>query len=116
MRVPIRKKTVAFVLGGGGHPGAIQVGMLRALVERGIRPDLVLGTSVGAVNGVAIAAKPTIEGVDALEGFWGRIEETGVFGGSLITRLGTLARRSLSSPVRQVGREFSERPPRCRAC
>jgi len=88
----VGKRTVSFVLGGGGHLGAIQVGMLRALLERGIRPDLVLGTSVGAVNGVAIAAKPTVEGVDALEGFWGRIEETGVFGGSLITRLGTLAR------------------------
>jgi NTE family protein len=86
------ERTVAFVLGGGGHLGAIQVGMLRALLERGIRPDLILGTSVGAVNGVVVAANPTTEAVDALEGFWGRIEETGVFGGSLITRLGTLAR------------------------
>ena len=47
---------VAFVLGGGGVLGAVQVGMLRALLERGIRPDLVVGTSIGAINGAIIAA------------------------------------------------------------
>lgn len=47
---------VAFVLGGGGVLGAVQVGMLRALLERGIRPDLVVGTSIGAINGAVIAA------------------------------------------------------------
>jgi len=92
MSARVGQRAVAFVLGGGGHLGVSQIGMLRALVERGIRPDLVLGTSVGAVNGVAIAARPTTEGVDALEDSWRRIEETGVFGGSLLTRLGTLAR------------------------
>ncbi len=90
--VPARQGKVAFVLGGGGHLGANQVGMLRALLERRIRPDLILGTSVGAVNGVAVAAEPTSQSVDALEDMWSRAEETGVFGGSLVTRLGTLAR------------------------
>ncbi|MBA2793913.1 MAG: patatin-like phospholipase family protein [Thermoleophilaceae bacterium] len=66
--------------------------MLRALLERGIRPDLILGTSVGAVNGVAIAAEPTVPTVDALEDMWSRTDETGVFGGSLLARLSTLAR------------------------
>ena len=47
----------AFVLGGGGVLGAVEVGMLRALLERGIRPDLVLGTSIGAFNG-ALASLP----------------------------------------------------------
>jgi NTE family protein len=47
---------VAFVLGGGGVLGAVQVGMLRAVLERGIRPDLVVGTSIGAINGAIIAA------------------------------------------------------------
>ena len=42
---------VAFVLGGGGLLGAHEVGMLRALAEAGIRPDLVVGTSIGALNG-----------------------------------------------------------------
>ncbi len=50
--------TTAFVLGGGGLLGASEVGMLRALSEAGIRPDLVVGTSVGALNGVFVAAFP----------------------------------------------------------
>jgi NTE family protein len=48
----------AFVLGGGGILGAHEVGMLRALAEAGIRPDLVVGTSVGALNGAFVAADP----------------------------------------------------------
>ena len=47
---------VAFVLGGGGVLGAHEVGMLQALAEAGVRPNLVLGTSVGALNGVFVAA------------------------------------------------------------
>ncbi len=50
--------TTAFVLGGGGVLGAHEVGMLRALAEAGIRPDLVVGTSVGAINGAFVAADP----------------------------------------------------------
>ena len=51
-----RAREVAFVLGGGGVLGAHEVGMLQALAEAGVRPDLVLGTSVGALNGVFVAA------------------------------------------------------------
>ncbi len=50
--------STAFVLGGGGVLGAHQVGMLRALAEVGITPDLVVGTSIGAVNGAFVAAEP----------------------------------------------------------
>jgi len=50
--------TIAFVLGGGGLLGANEVGMLRALAEAGIRPDLVVGTSIGAINGAFVAADP----------------------------------------------------------
>ncbi len=49
---------VAFVLGGGGLLGAHEVGMLRALAEAGIRPDMVVGTSIGALNGAFVAADP----------------------------------------------------------
>jgi NTE family protein len=52
--------TTAFVLGGGGLLGAHEVGMLRALSEAGIRPDLVVGTSIGAINGALLAADPAI--------------------------------------------------------
>jgi NTE family protein len=48
----------AFVLGGGGMLGAYEVGMLQALSEAGIRPDVVVGTSVGAINGAFVAADP----------------------------------------------------------
>jgi len=48
----------AFVLGGGGILGANEVGMLRALAEAGIQPDLIVGTSVGAINGAFVAADP----------------------------------------------------------
>ena len=40
----------AFVLSGGASLGAVQAGMLRALYERGIVPDLICGTSVGALK------------------------------------------------------------------
>jgi NTE family protein len=49
---------VAFVLGGGGALGANEVGMLRALAEADITPDIVVGTSVGAINGAFVAADP----------------------------------------------------------
>ncbi|MDQ2813762.1 MAG: patatin-like phospholipase family protein [Actinomycetota bacterium] len=51
--------TTAFVLGGGGLLGAHEVGMLQALAEAGVRPDLVVGTSIGAINGVLVAADPS---------------------------------------------------------
>jgi NTE family protein len=85
--------SVAFVLGGGGGPlGAHEVGMLRALIERGIQPDLVLGTSVGAINGAAVAADPSVAGVERLTDMWSAIDRTDVLGGSVFGRLATLAR------------------------
>ncbi|WP_353827534.1 patatin-like phospholipase family protein [Agromyces sp. SYSU T0242] len=60
---------VAFVLGGGGVLGAVQVGMLRAVLERGIRPDLVVGTSIGAINGAIIAADLD-RALERLEAAW----------------------------------------------
>jgi NTE family protein len=70
---------VAFVLGGGGVLGATQVGMLRALLEAGHRPSMVVGTSVGALNGAAIAADPTPGGVDVLAGLWNSLSDSGMF-------------------------------------
>ena len=62
--------TTAFVLGGGGILGAVEVGMLRALLERGITPDLVLGTSVGALNGALVAREPRLPVIDRLTDLW----------------------------------------------
>jgi NTE family protein len=62
---------VAFVLSGGASLGAIQVGMLRALIERDIRPDVIVATSVGAVNGAFIASHvPTPSSLDELADLW----------------------------------------------
>ena len=66
----------AFVLGGGGRWGAVEVGMIKALDEVGIVPDLILGTSIGAFNGAVIADYPGREGVDRLTGFWEEVTGT----------------------------------------
>jgi NTE family protein len=81
----------AFVLGGGGVHGAAEVGMLRALEERGIAPDLVLGTSVGALNGALLAADPSTA-IDRLTHLWTTIDEHSPFDASLIERASTFAR------------------------
>jgi len=83
---------VAFVLGGGGILGAHEVGMLRALAERGIRPDVVLGTSIGAINGAMFAADPTPRGVERLTELWLDSRVSELTAGSVIRRLTTLAR------------------------
>ncbi|HEV7886077.1 MAG TPA: patatin-like phospholipase family protein [Acidimicrobiales bacterium] len=65
----------AFVLGGGGNLGAIQVGMLQAVIERGIKPDVVIGCSVGALNAAAVAADPTMPGMEKLREIWMSIKD-----------------------------------------
>jgi NTE family protein len=87
---------VAFVLGGGGLLGAHEVGMLRALLEAGVLPDMVIGTSVGAVNGAMVAADPTATAADRLGELWVELAGTGVFTGSLLRRISTLARTGTS--------------------
>ncbi len=81
--------TTAFVLGGGGVLGSTQVGMLQALLDAGITPDLVVGTSIGAVNGAFVAADPTPEGVAHLEELWRDVVRSGEMS---------------ESPVRQAAR------------
>ncbi|MFJ6698286.1 patatin-like phospholipase family protein [Streptomyces sp. NPDC091272] len=61
---------VAFVLGGGGPLGGYQAGMVRALFERGITPDFVIGTSIGSVQGAMIAKNPTVSVCEEMESFW----------------------------------------------
>ncbi|HET6949397.1 MAG TPA: patatin-like phospholipase family protein [Acidimicrobiales bacterium] len=61
---------VVFVLSAGASLGAVQVGMLQALVDRGIMPDLILGSSVGAINGAALAENPTASGIERMAHLW----------------------------------------------
>jgi NTE family protein len=78
--VTSRKSPVAFVLSGGASLGAIQVGMLRALYERDIKPDLIVATSVGAINGAFIAARPqNVETADELATIWRQVRRAQVF-------------------------------------
>src|SRR4051812_19702482 len=85
--------THAFVLGGGGVLGAAEVGMARALLEAGVIPDLVCGTSIGAINGAAIAADPTAAGAERLLAMWDRLADNGFLDGSLIRRVIEVTRR-----------------------
>lgn len=70
---------VAYVLSGGGNLGAAQVGGLLALLDAGIRPDLVVGSSVGALNGTFLAADPTLAQVEALAEIWRALTDGSVF-------------------------------------
>ena len=53
----------AFVFAGGGSLGAVQVGMLRELMHAGVSADLVVGSSVGAMNAAYFAGAPNAAGV-----------------------------------------------------
>ena len=70
--------TTAFVLSGGASLGAVQVGMLRALDEAGVHPDLIIGTSVGAVNGAWLAGHPG-QGTEGLADIWRSLRRADVF-------------------------------------
>ena len=90
---------VAFVLGGGGVLGAVEVGMLRALFRARIRPDIVLGTSIGAVNGALVAADPSEAVTDRLVRLWASPEASEVYGDSVARQLRRFAARThLHSP------------------
>lgn len=97
---------VAFVLGGGGILGATQVGMLRALADEGVRPDLVVGASVGALNGAMLAADPSPESLERLTELWSSLSKSEVFAGGVIGRARTLAKNGThlhsAAPLRRL--------------
>jgi NTE family protein len=71
--------TTAFVLSGGGNLGAVQVGMLQALLESGIKPDSVVGTSIGALNGAFLAGHADLSGMEELAELWASVRRREVF-------------------------------------
>jgi NTE family protein len=81
----------AFVFAGGGSLGAIQVGMLRTLLSCGVRPDFVVGSSVGAINASYFAAAPDTQGVAALERIWAGLRRSDVFPVTLRSALGLIS-------------------------
>ncbi len=76
---PGRPVPTAFVLAGGGARGAAQIGMLQALTARGIVPDAVYGSSVGAINAAGFAGSPDASGVAVLASVWQRVTREDVF-------------------------------------
>jgi NTE family protein len=100
---------VAFVLGGGGLRGAFEIGMLRALIEKSIEPDLVVGTSIGAFNGAAIAADPSPAGVERITSAWSQVANSRVYQESLVTRAANLIRHRTHLHSNQPLRELIER-------
>ncbi len=91
-----RPGPVAFVLSGGGNLGALQIGMLRALAEHDIVPDMVLGCSVGAINGAALAEDPTLAGIGRLEHLWRELDGDDLMPRGILPRPIALARRGES--------------------
>ena len=82
-------RPVGYVLGGGGSLGAVQVGMLQALGERHVPPDIVAGTSVGSLNGVVLAMDPK-SAANRLSHLWPRLTRERVFPGGLLAQARTL--------------------------
>jgi NTE family protein len=107
-RVPAGRGGTAFVLGGGGVLGAAEVGMLQALFDHDVRPDLIVGTSVGAINGALVAADPAPSAVDRLRAVWEELASRQIFAGSVLARLGTLARTRTHLHPREPLRDLLE--------
>jgi NTE family protein len=88
----------AFVFAGGGSFGAIQVGMMHALASHGISADMVVGSSVGALNGAYYAGDPTLKGVLQLETIWRGLQRHDVFPVTWRTLVGFVWRRDFLIP------------------
>jgi NTE family protein len=88
-----RPSRTAFVLSGGGNQSVAQVGMLRALLERDIVPDVIVGCSAGALNGATIAAAPSLRGVERLEATWESLRGEQIFPGGRLSRAWNLLTR-----------------------
>jgi len=80
----------AFVFAGGGSLGAIEVGMLRELVSWGLKPDMVIGASAGAINGAYFACHPDPQGTAKLESLWRSITRAEVLPWSWRSMLGMI--------------------------
>jgi NTE family protein len=78
----------AFVLSGGGNLGALQVGMMYALVESGLRPGMIVGTSVGAINGAFLASHPDLPGIAEIARLWSSLRRKDLLGVDFGTLVG----------------------------
>lgn len=95
--------TTAFVMPGGSNLGAIQIGMLKVLAEAGIRPDLLVGTSIGAVNAGYLGFHGGLSGLASLERVWLGTTRRSTFPLRLdVVAMGLLGRRHNLFPTSAV--------------
>lgn len=78
---------IAFVLSGGGPRGALQAGALQVLLEQGVRPDMLIGTSAGALNAAYLAADPTLPGAGRLTDIWRGMRKDEIYHGGMLQGL-----------------------------
>ena len=78
---------IAFILSGGGNRGPLEVGALQVLLERGIKPDMLVGTSVGAINAAFLALDPSLATALRLGELWKQVDKDQVFHGNQLTML-----------------------------
>lgn len=74
-----------FVLSGGGSLGALQVGALRAMQERDIRPDMIVGCSAGALNAAVLARGADADAVARAADIWRKVSTQIVYPGGRFT-------------------------------
>ena len=89
-------RPIAFVLSGGANLGSIQIGMLKALQRASIYPDIVVGTSVGALNGAVIANYGMDEAIPRLEMIWRDLRREDIFPGGVFAQAVALLRSRLN--------------------
>jgi len=107
----LRKPTpgTAFVLGGGGNLGAVQVGMLQALFEAGVVPEVLIGCSVGALNAAGVAADPTPAGVRRLRETWLNLDADQLWPAGRVSGLWMLGRKGQAIQPNDGLRQLIER-------
>src|SRR5690348_6318099 len=82
-----------FVLSGGAARGAVHVGMMQTLLEGGVVPHALVGTSVGAINAAFMGWRTGLDRVHELADHWLRIDTHDIFPGGTWTRLAHIAQR-----------------------
>jgi NTE family protein len=99
---------IAFVMSGGGCRAALEAGAQVALYEAGIRPDMVVGTSAGALNAAGLAVNPTLEGARWVASLWSNARKSDFFPGGRLHMLSRLVKGHSLFPSEPL-RRFIER-------
>lgn len=101
------ERRLALVLSGGGASGIVQVPFIEELIQRGIRPDLIVGSSVGAVNGAFLAFHP--QNIEGLAELWIALRDTRLWHRNILRITRNLLTRGTSVYSNRFLRELFER-------